>query len=146
MHLLIISGTRETIRPTQSSRVITRLNLWREMAGSSRAPKLLMHGACGWAAGEADRRLKGVDAIAHSWAIRCRNITPVPMVVDWRLGLGDGPRRNRDMVEVAGRMQMRGWNVTCVAFPLGESRGTRSFIEEAGGRFPVEVIELGGEG
>jgi hypothetical protein len=76
----------------------------------------------------------GADLHAAKWA-HARRIKTDPYVANWTLhGRVAGPLRNRQMVESGADL--------CLAFPYGESRGTRGCMQlaEAAG-IPVEVVE-----
>ena len=65
---------------------------------------------------------KGADMLGERWA-RDRNIPVRQFIADWQLfGKSAGPRRNDRMAEYAEAL---------IAFPIGESRGTRNMIQEA---------------
>lgn len=77
---------------------------------------------------------RGADSvaarIAKAWGMRVE-----PWPADWQnYGRGAGPRRNAAMVS-------RGAAV-CLAFPIGESRGTRDCMQRAEWKgIPVRVFE-----
>ena len=76
----------------------------------------------------------GADSIAEDWGRRWGMITEAHPANWDRYGKAAGPRRNAEMVALGADI--------CLAFPLGESRGTRGCIalaEKAG--IPVVVHE-----
>ena len=87
----------------------------------------------------------GVDRIANQWAqTQGGSLASVTMPAQWsKHGRAAGPRRNREMVNVACALRNCGWEIVVVAFPCGASKGTRDMIkqaQEAG--LTVEVHEL----
>jgi hypothetical protein len=69
---------------------------------------------------------RGADELAREWSIanadRCTSET---FVANWReLGRAAGPMRNAQMVKAGADL--------CLAFPRGESRGTRNCMMQAG--------------
>lgn len=69
----------------------------------------------------------GVDALARSWAVRRGYLFEV-LKADWRTygPAAAGPRRNAAMVDFAkGSAWSYGAEAHCVAFPVGEAKGTR---------------------
>ena len=94
-------------------------------------PFVLVHGACPprW-----DGK-PGADALADEWGMdhRYLGVRVERHPADWdRYGNGAGPVRNREMVEAGALL--------CLAFPLGESPGTKgcmSLADAAG----IPVIE-----
>ncbi|MFJ6010165.1 DUF2493 domain-containing protein [Streptomyces halstedii] len=80
----------------------------------------------------------GADRLAEQWAWNNRHGTAINRKVhkaNWDLhGKAAGPIRNREMAQAGADL--------CLAFPLGESRGTWNCVNEckkAG--IPVKVIE-----
>ena len=74
---------------------------------------------------------KGADVVA-----RRMGFTVEPHPADWaKLGKRAGPMRNQAMVDLGADL--------CLAFPMGESRGTRDCMRraEAAG-IPVEIHEI----
>jgi hypothetical protein len=70
---------------------------------------------------------KGADAFAKSWAEK-RGIRCTTVEADWAThGRRAGPIRNAEMLDMfpAGRL---------IAFPVGESKGTRGCVKMAMGR------------
>lgn len=63
---------------------------------------------------------RGADTLGEIWA-RENGITVVRFKVDWSLGRAGGPKRNAEMVK---------YGEACVAFPMGESRGTYDCIRQ----------------
>jgi hypothetical protein len=65
----------------------------------------------------------GADAMAKAWAIQ-NNITQEAHPANWaKYGRSAGPIRNKKMVKLGADV--------CVAFPLGQSRGTRHCMAKA---------------
>lgn len=75
----------------------------------------------------------GADRIAKEFCDEM-NITQDPHPADWSQGRKAGPLRNKRMVSLGADV--------CLAFPLGESRGTRGCMKmaEAAG---IKVLDLG---
>lgn len=79
---------------------------------------------------------RGADTIAAMWAAaRGSQVSAEAHPAEWeRYGRAAGHRRNAEMVALGADI--------CLAFPLGESRGTRGCIEMAKkAGIPVEVTE-----
>lgn len=79
---------------------------------------------------------RGADTIAAEWAAaRGSHVTAERHPAEWeRHGKSAGHRRNAEMVALGADI--------CLAFPIGESRGTRGCIEMAKkAGIPVKVIE-----
>lgn len=93
-------------------------------------PHIVIHGAA-----------KGADTIAER--VSEDLYTTIPMPAQWHLQKGAaGPLRNAQMVEVAKALSMCGYLVTCEAFPLPQSRGTRDCMKKmAVAGFPVNEHE-----
>lgn len=69
---------------------------------------------------------RGADALAFEWASQFQPTlaTTETHPADWELlGKAAGPLRNQEMVAAGADI--------CLAFPLGESRGTRDCMERA---------------
>lgn len=66
---------------------------------------------------------KGVDKIADDWA-EARGIPSTTIPADWSQGKKAGHLRNGQMLKLFPKAK-------CVAFPIGESKGTRNFIKQA---------------
>lgn len=122
---LIVTGSRDW---EKESHIWTALNIFTEFSPLVE----LIHGHC----------LTGADQIADNWA-EFRNyhkygpvfVTRYP--AKWTLhGKAAGPIRNREMI----RENLDADYV--LAFPLGESRGTRGCMEIAE-EFGLNVINLG---
>lgn len=94
-------------------------------------PDVLIHGACP----------TGADEMASQWG--CQYVGEVPMAANWKVyGRGAGPRRNEKMLSVLKSLRDCGYECLVVAFPKGESKGTRHMMgiaEDAG----FEVIDRG---
>lgn len=131
MHRVLVTGSRNLDRGYGQGRVLWSA-LEFELDYSSmggREGMTLVHGACP----------TGADALAEDWywhkiddGIRGLYIERYP--ADWSLGRSAGPKRNRVMVDSKPDIVL--------AFPLGESRGTRGTMKmalEAG----IPVKQLG---
>lgn len=111
---VLVTGSRAW---TDEAAVRTALTkAWRVLG----RPFVLVHGGCP----------TGVDRIAADWAIEhhCAYITAERHPADWKThGKAAGPIRNAEMVNLGADV--------CLAFPLGESHGTRgcmALAEKAG--------------
>lgn len=71
---------------------------------------------------------EGADEIARRAAVGL-GMVPITVPYFWHLGRAGGPLRNRAMVAMLRGLRDDGWRVAAEAFPLGESRGTRSCID-----------------
>lgn len=79
---------------------------------------------------------KGADRLAKYWCHK-NNIKCTQIDAEWDLyGKSAGMRRNRDMLEMFPDAKV-------LAFPLGESRGTRGCIAEAKRRGMQVVVREG---
>lgn len=91
-------------------------------------PVIVVHGDCP----------RGADAIAarfiREWGHKYGGITAEPHPADWdNQGPAAGPIRNQRMVDLGA--------VLCLAFPLGESRGTYDCVRRANrAGIPVRVV------
>ena len=67
----------------------------------------------------------GADAIAQDFVdhARLKSVQVERHPADWSRGKRGGPDRNQEMVDLGADV--------CLAFPLGESRGTRDCIRRA---------------
>lgn len=86
---------------------------------------VIVHGACP----------TGADAIAGEWARETIGFFEEAHPADWSThGKAAGPKRNQAMVDLGADI--------CLAFPLGDSRGTRDCMRraEAAG-IPVRSFE-----
>ena len=91
--------------------------------GWSPSSVTVVHGACP----------TGADAIADEWGTGF-GFTVERHPADWSQGKKAGPLRNQAMVDLGADI--------CLAFPLGESRGTRDCMKRASAAgIPVRVIE-----
>lgn len=120
--------------------LITGSRDWRDekAIGDALAAAWLEHG-CGQALIVVNGGARGADAIAQRWACTMRNlglpVHPEMHRADWdRYGKSAGHRRNAEMVA-------RGADLV-LAFPLGESRGTRGCMELAR-RAGIPVVDHG---
>ena len=102
---------------------------------------ILIHGDCG-ETDECGRVTRGADWIAAEIGRAC-DWYEIAMPAQWdRDGKSAGPKRNAAMVRVLSALRDCGYECVVLAFPLGESRGTRNCVElarKAG--FEVRVIE-----
>ena len=90
---------------------------------------VLIHGA-----GQGRNRAPGADTIADRIAARWQ-ISREAYPANWkRYGRGAGPRRNQGMVDLGAQV--------CLAFPLGESTGTRGTMHKAE-RAGIPVVAYG---
>lgn len=89
----------------------------------------------------------GADYYAGTTA-DARGLDSLGMPAQWKKhGRSAGPRRNAAMLRVLLALGECGYSVSVLAFPIGESRGTRGMIklaEKAG--VAVRVVESHGEG
>jgi hypothetical protein len=105
---VIFSGARIWTDPEP---VQAALNCLVRKAGSD--PLTIVHGAA-----------RGLDALAGSLAALMPGVTVEAHPADWNThGKAAGHLRNQKMVDLGADLAM--------AFPLGESRGTRDFIRRA---------------
>jgi hypothetical protein len=102
--------------------VITGSRVWDDRA----AIEAVMRGADGLLVGDCPT---GADAIALQIA-REWDIIPFVVRANWdKLGRSAGPVRNRELARAALNGRDRDeMDVSCHAFPLGESKGTRDCI------------------
>lgn len=112
-HRILVTGSRKL-----TDVALVKTALWASVmeAGSYRANDPLhvtvVHGGA-----------NGADAIAEEYAMRIGWATEVH-VADWQKhGLSAGPIRNQAMVDAGADV--------CLAFPVGESKGTRDCIKRA---------------
>jgi hypothetical protein len=82
----------------------------------------VMHGAC---PGDSS-----VDMVARKAAL-FYGLDELSRPAAWQNGRRAGPGRNQAMAAEARQMQDDGWDVVVLAFPWGESRGTRNMIKLA---------------
>jgi YspA, cpYpsA-related SLOG family len=78
----------------------------------------------------------GADRHAHQWAMSLRGLmVSEPHPANWAsAGTAAGPIRNQEMVDLGADV--------CLAFPLGESRGTRDCMRRAA-KAGIPVINYG---
>lgn len=118
--IVLVTGSREW---TDTAKIYAALQ--KHLGNEIQA--ILVHGDCP----------TGADAIANSWAQSQPGIAVDAQPANWeRFGRSAGPRRNQAMVD-------RGADI-CLAFPKGQSRGTRHCMraaEKAG----IPVINYGDE-
>lgn len=129
---ILVTGSREySNRKTIGDALLAA---WKELAAlryptlNVPSPLIVIHGGC-----------RGADVIAGEWATTMRN-AGLPVIVeihpaDWNTyGKSAGHRRNQEMVDTKPDLVL--------AFPLGESPGTRSCIRMAErARLPVVIFE-----
>jgi hypothetical protein len=119
--LLLVTGSREC----DYDPVVAVLDdTLKEIIGSY-GPPFVMHGGA-----------RGADQIAHMWASEKAATREVAWVerfpAHWAVyGKGAGPIRNAAMAERIWPHQEAGGLVIVLAFPKGESRGTRDMISAA---------------
>lgn len=78
---------------------------------------------------------QGADRIARNWARRFPDLTVETHKAEWRTqGSAAGPIRNQKMVDLGADI--------CLAFPLGESPGTRDCMRRAR-KAGVTVMDYG---
>lgn len=92
---------------------------------SAYGPPILVHGGA-----------RGADQVAHLWGTAKATDREVAWVerfpAHWAVyGHGAGPIRNAAMAERIWTHQQAGGLVLVLAFPMGESRGTRHMIQAA---------------
>jgi hypothetical protein len=104
MTRILITGSRDWI---DADSIEHALELFR-------LPLVVVHGDCP----------TGADAIAKRWADATDGARQESHPADWSLGKKAGPLRNQEMVDLGGYY-------ACLAFPLGESRGTRDCMRRA---------------
>lgn len=71
---------------------------------------------------------ESVDQIADKWAVT-NGVQIIAMPYNAKYGRSGGPMRNKEMVFVAQGLATCGIPHMCLAFPQGESKGTRGCIE-----------------
>jgi hypothetical protein len=102
--------------------VVTGSRKWDDYDTVSAAigkPDLIIHGDA-----------QGADRLASHRA-DVKGIAVLPMPAQWEnLGKTAGPIRNDEMVNVAKALRSCGWEVTCEAFPLPESKGTLDMMQK----------------
>jgi hypothetical protein len=101
---VIVTGSRDHRDRDLIWKVLDRV--WTETF--ARRPIVVVHGA-----------YRGADTLAKQWALNRaqHGVSQEPYPADWdRYGYGAGPRRNGEMVDAGAAL--------CVAFPLGEAKGT----------------------
>lgn len=118
---ILITGSRN-----HTDRKLIRDAIYRTYCDAGMPDKVtVVHGAC---------PSGGADKIAHDIALEYGfNVEPHP--ANWkRYGPSAGPKRN-------GKMVLLGADI-CLAFPLGESRGTWDCVSQARARqIPVLIFE-----
>lgn len=101
--------------------IVTGSRLWKDADAVYQAldrsdPDIVIHGAC--------------PSGADEYADRCFDtVSLIPMPAQWdRDGKSAGPKRNQQMLNVLLSLRDCGYTVEVLAFPLGESRGTRGMM------------------
>ncbi|MFE8916829.1 SLOG family protein [Streptomyces globisporus] len=120
MFTVIVTGSRDLEDEQKVFRALE--DLWIDRVG----PLFVRHGACP----------TGADRFASIWCdFWTKGVFEIPHPANWeKFGKAAGPIRNREMAQAGADL--------CLAFPLGESRGTWNCVNEckkAG--IPVMVIE-----
>lgn len=116
--ILMVTGSRHYNVEDHGNRVENVLDGFCERVG---VPDLLIHGGA-----------KGADYLAQVWALK-KGIQIKTYPAAWEThGKKAGPMRNTDMVLFATH---------CIAFPLGDSRGTWDAVRKAK-KAGLEVIEV----
>lgn len=107
---ILVTGSRDW-----TNRDAVNLALHKVLRDFPLEPITLVHGGCP----------TGADYLAHSFAhFSSRWIDEEVHPADWKKhGRAAGPIRNQHMVDLGADL--------CVAFPLGESRGTRHCMKAA---------------
>lgn len=121
---VIVTGSRDF---TNGVIIEDSLSFLRATYGAIGVRLVVVHGDCP----------TGADWYARNWAERRAHVSlPVihePHPADWKThGKAAGPIRNEEMASLGADV--------CLAFPLGESRGTRDMINRARNR-GIEVVE-----
>lgn len=119
MTRILITGSRDWTDLTIIQNAITVHTL-----GKSKWRTTIVHGACP----------TGADYLAAKFALdKGLNVEAYP--ADWdKYGRAAGPMRNQRMVDLGADI--------CLAFPLGESRGTRHCMKAAE-KAGIKVINYG---
>jgi len=101
--------------------------VWMAIVNEARAePLVIVHGDCP----------TGADAIAKAGAEWMLDTVQEAHPADWSQGRGAGPRRNQEMVDLGADL--------CLAFPLGESPGTKDCMRRAlAAGIPLHVVTGG---
>jgi hypothetical protein len=107
---VLVTGSRDWNWPAVIEVDVTRLWWYAHRAGRR---LLLVHGDCPTGA---DRIVRDFVE-AHPRAVAAGQIAQEPYPADWSTGKSAGPHRNRHMVSLGADL--------CLAYPRGESGGTR---------------------
>jgi hypothetical protein len=110
---ILVTGSRNW---TDISSITEALNRQWYEANAKGERMTVVHGAY----------VTGADRIARDWALTYRSpsVQEEPHQARWRTqGSAAGPIRNQEMVDAGADI--------CLAFPLGESRGTRDCMRRA---------------
>ena len=119
MHRVMVTGSRDLIREVHGRVLWTALGFEREYAEFHGKEMTLVHGACP----------TGADAFAEDWYWHMIDDGRVGLYIerypaDWSAyGKFAGPKRNKQMVDSKPDIVL--------AFPLGESKGTRGTMKMA---------------
>jgi hypothetical protein len=120
---ILVTGTREELTLEQEIMVRDAISF---IVYNQKTPVIVVHGDCP----------TGVDAFVESvFGEKSSSTNTEPHPADWSQGRKAGPLRNRAMVALGADI--------CLAFPKGESRGTRGcarMAREAG--IPTIITEL----
>lgn len=114
----MVTGSRY-LKRENASLLFAALNEQYDLAVANDEPMYLIHGACP----------SGADALAEDWYWHkmddgARHLYIVRYEADWdTFGKYAGPRRNKQMVDTKPDIVL--------AFPLGDSKGTRGTIRMA---------------
>lgn len=119
---ILVTGSRNWTSWTAVDHALTRAR-WDLAAGG---PVTVVHGACP----------TGADFLAGSWAGSVAGVTEEAHPADWNThGKAAGPIRNQEMVDAGADV--------CIAFLMGDSRGTRDCMRRA--RAAGIPVLIGGE-
>lgn len=146
--VVVVSGSRDlplVMADMVESSILQAIDdFWAEFDGGppkGRHPIFVMHGA----------HRSGADHFADEFAKKCAHTEPIPVPADWAWwrergnARAAGPVRNAAIVKLAEAFQVAGYRVVVLAFPMGESRGTRGFIDLAiRAGLEVDVHEMEG--
>ena len=131
-HLVVVTGARDW--PDGEGLVAMLREGLRQALEGDCENFFVLHGDC----------RTGADRWARDWADKSFAAQSFPMPAQWdKWGKVAGPMRNTAMAEVASNLDGCGWEVSCHAFGLKDSRGgTRDCVTklEAHG-FTVEKHE-----
>lgn len=117
---VLVTGSREhRDAPLICQALMAELRVARRLM----RPMVVIHGAA-----------KGLDTIAHCWAIGADRTTPDPHPANWAAGKQAGHVRNQKMVDLGADV--------CLAFPLPGSTGTWDCVRRAkAAGIPTKILE-----